>query len=208
MIYRFFIDPLLYSSHSCVAGLILPNEHVIDVCCGNGTLGILIAESTSSNVTGVDMDPLVIRKASMRGSKRKDRNLKFLVGDATDLSQFSDKEFTTGIISLAIHQFSPEDGLKVLMEMKRISRRIIVLDYGWPMKQNLLWWMTRLIEFIAGGEHYRNFKRFMSKGGQDPILKHAGLRVQERQHRGQGTLVITSCDVQDSDKKLTDLHAD
>ena len=114
--------------------------------------------------------------------------------DATNLSAFAEKEFDVAVISLAIHQFSPSDGLKVLKEISRVANRVIVVDYGWPMKTGFFWWMTRLIERIASGDHYRNFKSYMQNGGIDPLLKETGLVLKQRYLKGKGTLMVSLCE--------------
>lgn len=193
VVYRFLIDPLLFSSHNCAASLVQKNENVLDVACGNGTLSLLIEENTGSRVTGIDIDPDILGAAMKAAKRKKKSQTRFMLMDATNLSSFAEKEFDVAIISLAIHQFAPADGLKVLKEMKRVAGKIIVIDYGWPMKSGFFWWMTKLIERIAGGDHYRNFKQYMQNGGIDPLLKKTGLIVSESYPKGQGTLIIVYC---------------
>lgn len=194
VIYRFLIDPLLFSSHNCAASLVQKGEKVLDVACGNGTLSLLIEKNTGSKVTGIDIDPDTLGAAMKAVKRKKNSQARFMLMDATNLSAFAGKEFDVGIISLAIHQFSPADGLRVLKEINRVAHRVIIVDYGWPMKSGFFWWMTRLIERIAGGDHYRNFKSYMQNGGIDPLLKETGLMVKQRYLKGKGTLMISLCE--------------
>ena len=194
MIYRFLIDPLLFSSHNCAASLVQKNENVLDVACGNGTLSLLVEQNTGSRVTGIDLDPVMLGAAMKAAKRKKNSQSRFMLMDATNLSVFAGKEFDVALISLAIHQFSPADGLKVLKELNRVAHRVIVVDYGWPMKSGFFWWMTQLIERIAGGDHFRNFKLYMKNGGIDPLLKETGLMVKQRYLKGKGTLMICLCE--------------
>ena len=194
MIYRFLIDPLLFSSHNCAASLVQKGEKVLDVACGHGTLSLLIEQNTGNRVTGIDLDPDMLGAAMKAAKRKKNSHTMFMLMDATDLSAFTEKEFDVAVISLAIHQFNPADGLKVLKEMKRVAEKIIVVDYSWPMKAGFFWWMTRLIERIAGGDHYRNFKQYMQNGGIDPLLKETGLMVKQSYLKGKGTLMISLCE--------------
>jgi ubiquinone/menaquinone biosynthesis C-methylase UbiE len=194
MIYRFLIDPLLFSSHNYAASLVKKNENVLDVACGNGTLSLLIEQNTGSRVTGIDIDSNMLDAARKAAKRKKNSQARFILMDATKLSAFAEKEFDVGVISLAIHQFSRADGLKVLKEISRVANRVIIVDYGWPMKAGFFWWMTRLIECIAGGDHYRNFKSYMQNGGIDPLLKETGLMVKQRYLKGKGTLMICLCE--------------
>lgn len=95
---------------------------------------------------------------------------------------------------MAIHQFNPEEGLKVLKEMKRVAGKIIVLDYAFPMNAGFYGWLARRIEWIAGGEHNRNFKQYMKNGGIDPLLSKTGLHSRKRYVQGKGTLMVSFCE--------------
>ncbi len=194
MVYKYIIDPLLYSAHKYVTSLIARGENVLDVACGNGTLSLMMAERAGAIVTGIDIDNGMLRNAERAKAIKQIRSARFICQNATDLSVFADLEFHTGVISMALHQFSPADGLKVLKEMKRVCRKIIILDYAWPMKNNFYWFLTRTIEWFAGGDHYRNFKQYMQQGGLDSITSKPGLSIKEKQITGGGTLEINICE--------------
>jgi ubiquinone/menaquinone biosynthesis C-methylase UbiE len=194
LVYRFLIDPLLFSAHNCAASLVQKGEKVLDVACGNGTLTLLIEQTTGNRVTGIDIDPDMLAAAMNAVKRKKKSRARFMLMDATNLSAFAEKEFDVAIISLAMHQFNPFDGLKVLKEIIRVANKVIVVDYGWPMKAGFFWWMTRLIERIAGGDHYRNFKSYMQNGGIDPLLRETGLNVKQRFLKGKGTLMVSLCE--------------
>ncbi|MFN2379582.1 MAG: class I SAM-dependent methyltransferase [Bacteroidales bacterium] len=194
MIYRLLIDPMLNSSHRSAASMVREGEKVLDVACGTGALAYLIARRTGSRVTGIDLDQIKLRSAERIFSKGGIKDYRFVHMDATDLSAFAQNEFDVAVISMAIHQFSYTVALDILTEMKRVATRIIIVDYGFPLKPGFLKWLTYVIEFIAGGDHYRNFRLYMGRGGVDPILKAAQLVLRKRIVRGRGTLVISSCD--------------
>jgi ubiquinone/menaquinone biosynthesis C-methylase UbiE len=185
---------MLYTSHSCAASLIIANKKVLDVACGNGTLSFMIRKKTSASVTGIDLDPVKINTAEKFAIKRGIKGTRFLQMDATDLSSFSEKEFEVGVISMAIHQFSPNQGIKVLSEMKRVCSKIIIVDYTWPMKPGFYKWLTQIIEWIAGGDHYRNFKQYIKNEGIDILLKKVGLSLKDQYLRGKSTIKISLCE--------------
>lgn len=188
------IDPMLNSSHSRAASLIKENSNVLDVACGPGALSHMIAKIPGTRVTGIDLDPRMIKHAERKVRKKAANNARFLLMDATDLSRFSEKEFDVAIISLALHQFSPEAGLKVLKEMKRVAKSIIIVDYAFPIKAGFYRWFAWIIEWLAGGEHYRNFILYQKNGGMDALLNHSGLLVKERFLQGKGTLMVSLCE--------------
>jgi SAM-dependent methyltransferase len=194
MIYRLLIDPMLNSSHRSAASMVREGEKVLDVACGTGALAYLIAERTKTAVTGIDTDAEKLKTAERTMRRRGVKEFNFVRMDATDLSPFAADEFDVAVISMAIHQFTRSDGLTVLREMKRVARRIIIVDYGFPLKPGLLTWLTWVIEFIAGGDHFRNFRRYMNGGGIDTVLEEVSLTLAGRKVKGRGTLMISLCD--------------
>jgi len=194
MIYSAVIDPLLKTSHARAASLVGEGKNVLDVACGTGALSMMIAKKQGNNVSGVDLDPGMIKVAERRKKKSGVVNATFLVMDAIDLSQFSEKEFDVAVISLALHQFTPAVGLKVLQEMKRVSQRIIIVDYAHPIHAKIYRWFIWLIEWFAGGDHYRNFRQYKNNGGMDTLLDESGIFVKERYFKAKGTLVVGLCE--------------
>jgi ubiquinone/menaquinone biosynthesis C-methylase UbiE len=201
MIYKLLIDPLLNSSHTRAASLTMPGEKVLDVACGNGTLALMIARKNGGDVTGIDLDEAMLKQAEQTRKKAGAKSVRFIQADATDLSNFGNNEFNAAVISMAIHQFNPEEGLKVLKEMKRVAAKIIILDYAYPLNDGLYGWFVKAIEWLAGGEHNRNFRLYMKNGGIDTLLKQAELKVTERYDHGKGTLEVNLCNPTHKTKK-------
>jgi ubiquinone/menaquinone biosynthesis C-methylase UbiE len=194
MIYRMFIDPLLYSAHWRAASLAGDAQNVLDVACGTGALTLMIEKKTGGKVTGIDIDPQIFIQTERKLKRKGLQNPEFIIMDATNLSCFREKEFDVAVISLALHQFSPSAGLKVLNEMKRVAQRVIIIDYACPMSLKIFRWLTWLIERLAGGDHYRNFKKYMKRGGLDSFLNKSGMLVKERYIQGKGTLMVCLCE--------------
>jgi len=193
MIYSTLIDPMLNASHKRAASLVGKGKNVLDVASGTGALSMMIAYKHGNNVTAIDLDPGMIKVAESRKKESGIENARFIEMDATDLSAFSDKEFDVAVISLALHQFSPAVGLKVLQEMKRVSNSIVIVDYAHPISAKAYRWFTWFIEWLAGGDHYRNFKQYISNGGINTLLDHSGIFVKENYLQGKGTLIVSLC---------------
>jgi SAM-dependent methyltransferase len=191
-IYRSLIDPMLDSSHRCASDFVSGGDNVLDVACGAGTLAFM-AGMKAKRVTAIDMDSGMLETARKVASERGAQNIEFLQMDATDLSSFGNREFDISIISMAIHQFDPLTGLNVLKEMKRVSEKVVVVDYALAPGKGLFNYLTWLIEWIAGGDHYLNFRLYMANGGIDPHLDAAGLILRNRQTRGKGTIHVSLC---------------
>lgn len=188
-IYRIIIDPLLSSVRDGVLCKITPGESVIDIACGNGTLALGIA-TTARDVTAIDLDYEMIAYAKERKTRLNRTNITFTAADASDLSAFSDKQFGTAVTTMAIHQFDPEVAQKVLTEMKRVAHRVIIADYNFPLPENPAGLFAYGIEWLAGGDHFRNFRNFMAKGGVSFFTGNAGLKIRSSESRGSGVFVV------------------
>ncbi len=82
----------------------------------------------------------------------------------------------------------------VLSEMKRVSNRLIVLDYAIPLPWNFTGWGSRFAEFLAGREHHRNFKKYSNVGGLNPILTSNGLIITESDFMAKGAFqLVVAC---------------
>ena len=191
LVYKILIDPLLSGLRKSVIRQFSGTERVIDIACGPGSLALEIAEATSS-VTGIDLESDLIFYARNRALKRKIKNIQFDVLDASDLSLFKDQEFDVAITSMAVHQFEESLAIQILCEMKRISRKVIIADYNYPMKTGLAWSFAFGIEKMAGGDHYRNFRNYMAKGGLKYFTEAAMLPVKSLTISGYGVFQTIS----------------
>ncbi len=190
IVYNAVIDPLLSGLRRGVVARIDPEERVIDIACGPGTLAIDIARRANS-VTAVDIEKDLINYASRRAARKGIANASFKVLDASDLSCFADNEFDVAVTSMAVHQFEPALAIKILYEMKRIASRVIIADYNCPMPAGIYRSVAYGIEKFAGGDHYRNFRNYMKAGGMEYFAREAGLSLISSEIRGGGVLSIS-----------------
>lgn len=188
--YKLFIDPFLNKVHNHAASLIPDGSKIIDIACGNGTLA-LKSSSDASHVTGIDLSPGAISYAKKRAQKAGRSMLNFIEMDASDLSHFKNAEFDYSTISMAVHQFPPDIGKKILKEMTRISKNIIVVDYGYPQPRGFLGLMVRIIEKMAGDEHNKNFRAYLKMGGICEIAKELDISAAVK-FGGKGQVFIVA----------------
>lgn len=187
--YSAVIDPMLSSLRRGVVDRVTSTDRVIDIACGPGTLAMAIARKAGS-VTAIDIEEDLIRYASQRADGKGIANVSFRALDATDLSCFADNEFDVAVTSMAVHQFEPTLAIKILSTMKRIAPRVIVADYNCPMAPGIYRSLAYGIERFAGGDHYRNFRNYMSVGGMEFFTREAGLSIESATIRGKGVLKI------------------
>lgn len=176
--YSTFIDPLLVKLRYKVAAGIEPGNKIIDVACGTGAQVFELAKSARF-VMGIDLSESMIKKANQTKNKLGIRNTEFMVDDATNLSGFYKNEFDISTMSLALHQFHPVQYALILGEMKRISKKLVIVDYSVPLPKNIFGYGSKWAEFMAGKEHNRNFKKYYQRGGLNTILPEYGITIEK-----------------------------
>lgn len=190
--YGTVIDPLLTPLRKKVANEIQSGQKVVDIACGTGAQLFSVARN-ATQVTGVDLSESMISYAKKNAAKLGLSNASFVVGDATNIPQFKDKSFDVAIMSLALHQFDPALYDPILNEMKRISKSIILVDYNVPLPQNVSGRGSRVAEFFAGREHFRNFKKYVGMGGLEEILPKHNLKIEKSKFMAMGALQMVIC---------------
>jgi ubiquinone/menaquinone biosynthesis C-methylase UbiE len=187
--YKILIDPLVTVIRRSVVTFIRPGDKVIETACGTGLLSVAMAQK-ADHVTGTDISADMIVTARRTAVRRKVKNISFELIDATDLSLYHDRSFDVAVTSLSMHQFDRDVALRVLKEMKRVAGRIIIADYNCPMEPGISKLLAWGIERIAGGDHYRNFRRYMEDGGIKGLSHDAGLQIRQTKVRGNGVFMI------------------
>ena len=194
IIYSTFIDPILKPMRIRIAQQIHPGENVIDIACGTGAQVFEMAKK-ANKVVGIDFSESMIIQANKTAIKCKCKNVNFVIADATHLTGFSENEFDVSTISLALHQFLPELYSPILNEMKRVAKKLIVVDYAIPLPKNYAGLGSRFAEFLAGGEHNRNFKQYYLQGGLNSILTKNNLQIDYSEKFGNGAFQLVVCSV-------------
>lgn len=190
--YRILIDPLLNSVREEFLKQPSQFDKVIDIACGTGTLALELAQN-SVEVTGIDLDEELISYAMKRMKRKEIKNLHFETRDASELSIYRDREFDIAITSMSIHQFDEKLAVQILSEMKRISSCVVIGDYNCPLPENLSGRVAYNIERFAGGDHYRNFKNYILRGGLKYFTDSVGLEIRASTIKSQGTFVVMNC---------------
>lgn len=190
--YSNVIDPMLRGMRKKVSAEISKGETVIDIACGTGAQVFQLA-GKAGQLVGVDLSESMINFANKKRTKQNILNIDFKLADATNLSDFADNKFDVAIMSLALHQFSPELYAPILSEMKRVAERVIIVDYAVPLPNNLAGYASKIIEFLAGREHNRCFRWYYKSGGLKTILAQNGLQINRQYFFGGGAFILVSC---------------
>lgn len=192
IIYRLFIDPVLSRYYNSIIEELEEHHNVLDVACGTGSLSLTMS-GVVTRVSGIDSSEEMIDIAQDLARKKKIINVVFNVKDASDLSTYGNNEFDIAVASMAIHQFDSELALKILGELKRIAIKIVLMDYNYPIPVYISKLVIFIIERIAGGNHYRNFKQYNTYGGLNYFIEKSGLKSGPVKLRGRGAFRIAVC---------------
>ena len=190
--YGTIVDPLLNPLRRRVTDEIASGQKIIDVACGTGAQ-LFDAAKGATQITGVDLSESMISYAKNKATKLGVSNAEFLVADATHLSQLKDKSFDVAIMSLALHQFNPDQYKSIIGELDRIATTIILVDYAAPLPQNFSGRGSRMAEFFAGREHFKNFNRFIRLGGLNKILPAHNLKISKSNYMAWGAFQMAIC---------------
>ena len=109
---------------------------ILDVGCGSGDLPRAVAEDLRSRgvdarITAADLHPQILVLARQRLGRSEAIDLARL--DARDLP-FAANSFDVALMSLTLHHFEGRDTVRVLREMGRVARMVVIndLDRAWP----------------------------------------------------------------------------
>jgi demethylmenaquinone methyltransferase/2-methoxy-6-polyprenyl-1,4-benzoquinol methylase len=98
---------------------------VLDVCTGTGSQAFAFGK-LGCDVIGMDLSEDMLKIAEKRN---RYNNVKFGIADAARLP-FENKQFDFSVISLALHDMPRQARDQTLQEMKRVSRKMIVVDFN------------------------------------------------------------------------------
>jgi SAM-dependent methyltransferase len=123
----------LYGRIAADIAAVAPNgARVLEVGCGPGRLSILLAGRHGLDVTGLDLDPAMIRRARANADRPGDggeRRPSFLVGDVASLP-FPDGSFDLVVSTLSMHHWAdPTAGLAEIGRVLRPGARALVWDF-------------------------------------------------------------------------------
>ncbi len=137
---------------------------------------------------GIDLSEAMLAVAN-QGEHKADCALQ----DATRTG-YGDKTFDLVTTTFALHEKRHATARKIVEEMVRLTAEggdILIVDYELSDRTSLLSKaMIYLIERFAGGEHYKNFKEYLQRGGLSALLCNTPLTETERYYFGKNGIVL------------------
>ena len=131
-----------------------------------------------SSVVGIDLSERNIRKANNNLKKSPNQKIIFRHNSLNEVLQEHNQHFDYAILTFVIHEVNEEERIPLLKDIAKVADKIIIGDYLVPRPNNFTGKLSRLIEFLAGSEHYRNFRNYVANGGIPYLADKAGLVIQ------------------------------
>lgn len=157
-------------------------HRVLDLGSGTGTLAILAARQTGSEVVGIDADSDIVEIARRKAETAGER-VRFDEGSATELP-YEDSSFDRVVSTLFFHHLTDADKRATLRQVVRVLRpggALHVADWtnaSDPL-QAILSWQVRL--FDGAERTHANFAgelpRLLAEAGLDDVREHRRLRT-------------------------------
>lgn len=154
-----------------------PGQKILDICCGTGTLTIMLAEriTGTGEVVGIELSPAQLRMARR---KRIPDGLSFIEGDARDVP-FPDCYFDRGVVCGALHELPRDVRRSVLLEAHRVIRpegKIVIVEQNKPYAK----WKALLLDCMERlNPEYRTYKDLLECGLPNEIGR-AGFKIVKR----------------------------
>jgi ubiquinone/menaquinone biosynthesis C-methylase UbiE len=107
-----------------------PIRSILEIGCASGPNLYLIAEKLpNAEIRGVEINPMAVQKGNEWFRRKGISNVKLEVGKAQELSRFSDKSFDVVFTDAVLIYISPDEIKKVIKEMLRIGRVIVLFEW-------------------------------------------------------------------------------
>jgi ubiquinone/menaquinone biosynthesis C-methylase UbiE len=174
-----------------------PGERVLDMCTGTGGLGLRFA-TRGAEVVGVDLARGMLKRAS---AKTNGSRAHWLEMDATRLA-FDDVAFDISVLSLALHHMPEPVQINVLSELRRVTRRrVVLIEPEVPVKPN---WMPAWVVVANIIDESEYMGEWVRQDFEATCLK-AGLRVESIESSTFWLHRIILCDPRESGQPQPEL---
>lgn len=186
-------DPLLFpfirSIRNKVIELVKEYHYksILDVCCGTGDQLKLLKQH------GFDGEGIDISEAMLSVARNGKVTADCKHQDATQM-HYGETKFELVMTAFSLHEKPHDTARRIVEEMVRVTDEggdILIVDYELSEKTSVFSKkLIYFIEWLAGGEHYRNFKAYINLGGLPALLSGITLREVQRHYFGQNGIVL------------------
>ncbi len=159
-----------------IKAIIEPQSTIIDVGCGTGRFAYTIADYCKS-ILGIDLSKRNIDRANKNLNLMPNSKISFHHGPIEELNSDKGFHFNYALLTYVIHEVNEEERIQLLKNISQVADKIIIGDYSVPRPKGIYGILSKFIEFMAGREHYRNYKSYMANGGIYYLAEKANLNV-------------------------------
>jgi SAM-dependent methyltransferase len=174
--YDWVIAPNQDELFGLIKEIIQSQKKIIDVGCGTGRLEFALADKCEA-VLGIDLSKRNIDRAKLNLLQYPVENISFEHGELNDILKNGQSHFDYAILTFVIHEVDKEERIRLLNLIAESADRVIIGDYTVPKPNGIGGFVRELIEFLAGSDHYRNYKSYMADGGINYLARESGLRI-------------------------------
>ncbi len=186
LFYDKVIAPNQDGTFRIMRAMMSPNSSVIDIGTGTGRFVFQAAEKFSK-VVGIDLSSRNIQFANAQLNELSIKNISFLHADAEELTSHFKEKFDYATVSYVIHEMPYEARIIVLKAMREISNEIIIGDYFIPQPKNRRGFANRTAEFLAGRDHFNNYRNFVKHNGIYGLVETLGMEIIQEMKGVHGT---------------------
>lgn len=174
--YDTFIAPNQDRLFGQIKNLIIPNARIIDVGCGTGRFSFSISDKCQS-VLGIDLSARNIERANLILSENPNDKIFFQHMNLSEIISDGKEHFDYAVMTYVIHEVDEEKRVNLLKEIAQVADKIIIGDYLIPKPKGFWSGLNEIVEFVAGSEHYRNYKNYTANGGIYYLADKAGFKI-------------------------------
>lgn len=176
LFYDIIIAPSQDKSFRLVKNIIEENSSVVDIGCGTGRLEFQLADKCKK-VDGVDLSKRNIDLAKRKLNKTDLSNVSFFHYDVNKYFEEENRNYDYAVISYMIHEVDERLRIDILEKIAAHVDKIIIVDYLVPRPKSFWSYLNEAVEFLAGKDHYNNFKNYVENNGIKGLVEKSGLRI-------------------------------
>ncbi len=175
--YDIFVAPNQDAAFKNVLKLIGNESVVLDAGCGTGRFTRHIIENCK-RIDAIDLSERNIKIAKKNFPEEKYPNVKFHHKGIETFLADTDTRYDFALMSYVIHEVGEKHRINILKQLAERCEYIILVDYLIPRPKGMMNFLNGIVEFVAGKEHYTNFKSYERNNGLHGLIESAGLTLE------------------------------